>query len=67
VSVFQVSDRVTTGTGVGRAVAAVETSGGRELIEDWQVIERLEGVLKRDPSGTSSAHSVVDPGNWTAG
>jgi len=78
VFVFQVSDRVTTGTGVVRAVtvAVIDRAAGRELLKDWQVIERLNWVSKKDPRrfdvrpqiDAPSAGAAVDAATaWLAG
>ena len=49
--VFRVSDRVTTGTGVVRAVTVgiADAQTGRQLLRDWEVVKLLNGLLDRDP------------------
>ena len=45
------SDWVTTGTGVVRAVTVgvVDAPTGRQLLHDWEVVKLLNGLLDRDP------------------
>lgn len=48
---FRVSDRVTTGTGVVRAVTVgvLDAPTGRQLLRDWEVVKVFNGLLDRDP------------------
>ena len=50
-AVFRVTDRVTTGAGVVRAVAVGVSGvpGAFALVRDWELIRDLNGVLGRDP------------------